>query len=93
MIDAKRPASESQPTALAYCGGWPVLGPLVLAPVGGGVMPTVSVGAVPPTFVAAESVPKVLEGVEVEMSVAWLPPHAASSSPPLSSAATAKDLS
>ena len=65
---------------------------LVLAPVGGGAMPAVSVG-VPPTLVAAESVPRVLVGVEVVVLLA-LPPHEARSSPPPSSTAGARyDLS
>ena len=44
----------------------------------------------PPTLVAAESVPSVLVGVLVE-ALPVLPPHALSSAPPTSSAASAKE--
>ena len=76
-------------TDTLYLGCCPVLEALVLAPVGGAPMPAVSVG-MPPTFVAAESVPRVLLGVVVGVSLAWLPPHEPSSSPPKSSAAGVK---
>ena len=47
-------------------------------------------GGVPPTLVAAESVPNMLLGVLVVVLRAFLPPHAPSNAPPRSSVASAK---
>ena len=46
-------------------------------------------GGVPPTLVAAESVPSMLLGVLVVVLLAFWPPHAPSKVPPTSSVANA----